>query len=121
TAVAVIGILLLGSVLVKNFWCRYLCPYGALLGLASLLSPLRIRRSLAACIDCGKCAKACPANLPVDQLVTIKSAECTGCLECVSICPAEGALGMCAFARKKPVPVLVWPPAWPWFSLGLWY
>jgi polyferredoxin len=106
TAVAVIGILLLGSVLVKNFWCRYLCPYGALLGLASLLSPLRIRRSLAACIDCGKCAKACPANLPVDQLVTIKSAECTGCLECVAVCPAQGALGMASAGRKKSVPVL---------------
>jgi len=106
TGLIVIGILLLGSMLVKNFWCRYLCPYRALLGLASLLSPLHIRRRSAACIDCGKCAKACPANLPVDQLVTIKSAECTGCLECVSICPAEGALGMCAFARKKPVPVL---------------
>jgi polyferredoxin len=106
TGLSVIGILLLGSVLVKNFWCRYLCPYGALLGCASLLSPLRIRRTPSACIDCGKCAKACPANLPVDQLVTIKSAECTGCLECVSICPAEGALGVAVLARKKPVPVL---------------
>jgi len=106
TGLAVVGILLLGSVLVKNFWCRYLCPYGALLGFASLLSPLHIRRTQSSCIDCGKCAKACPANLPVDQLVTIKSAECTGCLECVSICPAEGALGMHPIGRKKPVPVL---------------
>lgn len=93
-AVIVLSILVVASVLVQNFWCRYLCPYGALLGLASLLSPLRIRRSSAACIDCGKCAKACPSALPVDKLVTIKSAECTGCLECVAVCPAEGALQM---------------------------
>ena len=106
TGLIVIGILVLGSVLVKNFWCRYLCPYGALLGFASLLSPLRIRRTPSACIDCGKCAKACPANLPVDKLVTIKSAECTGCMECVAICPAQGALAMHApkVLRRTPLP-----------------
>jgi polyferredoxin len=106
TGLIVIGILVLGSVLVKNFWCRYLCPYGALLGFASLLSPLRIRRTPSACIDCGKCAKACPANLPVDKLVTIKSVECTGCMECVAICPAQGALAMHApkAVRQKPLP-----------------
>ena len=92
TAAIVLGILILASVLMQNFWCRYLCPYGALLGVASILSPLRIRRSAEACIDCAKCAKACPSALPVDKLVTIKSAECTGCLECVAVCPSEGAL-----------------------------
>src|SRR3954462_1775019 len=92
TAAIVLGILVIASLLIQNFWCRYLCPYGALLGLASLLSPLRIRRTESTCIDCAKCAKACPSNLPVDRLITIKSAECTGCLECVAVCPAERAL-----------------------------
>jgi polyferredoxin len=71
------------------------------LGLASLLSPLRIRRSPDACIDCAKCAKVCPSHLPVDQLITIKSAECTGCLECVAVCPAEDALQMSLPAWKR--------------------
>ena len=92
TAAVILALLVLASILLQNFWCRYLCPYGALLGLSSLLSPMRIRRSEPACIDCAKCAKACPAALPVDKLVSIKSAECTGCLECVAVCPAEGAL-----------------------------
>ena len=94
TAAAILALLVVASVLVQNFWCRYLCPYGALLGIASLLSPLRIHRSADACIDCEKCAKACPSALPVDKLVSIKSAECTGCMECVAVCPAEGALQM---------------------------
>ncbi len=94
TAAIVLGFLVVASVLVQNFWCRYLCPYGALLGLTSLLSPMRIRRSSPACIDCAKCAKACPSALPVDKLISIKSAECTGCLECVAVCPSEGALQM---------------------------
>ena len=94
TGLIVLGVLVVASVLVQNFWCRYLCPYGALLGLSSLFSALRIRRNVATCIDCAKCAKACPSALPVDKLVTIKSAECTGCLECVAVCPADGALQM---------------------------
>jgi polyferredoxin len=94
TGAIVLAILALASIFVQNFWCRYLCPYGALLGIVSLSSPLRIRRSEAACIDCAKCAKVCPSALPVDKLISVKSAECTGCLECVAVCPAEGALQM---------------------------
>ena len=94
TGATVLGVLVVGSFFIPNFWCRYLCPYGALMGLASLLSPLRIRRVPAACIDCAKCAKACPSKLPVDTLIQIRSAECLGCMECVAVCPAEGALHM---------------------------
>ena len=89
TAAITLAALVVLSVLVKNFWCRYLCPYGALMGLASLLSPSRIRRDPDCCIDCAKCAKACPALLPVDKLVTVRSAECMACLECVAVCPAK--------------------------------
>jgi polyferredoxin len=101
----VVGLLVLLSVLIQNFWCRYLCPYGALMGLASLLSPLKITRNADACIDCAKCAKACPSHLPVDRLITIKSAECTACMECVAVCPAEKALVFAAPKRKEV-------PAW---------
>ena len=101
TGIIVLGVLVLASVFVQNFWCRYLCPYGALLGLASFFSPLRIRREPSACIDCAKCAKACPSALPVDKLLSVKSAECTGCLECVAVCPAQGALEM----ALPPMPV----------------
>lgn len=109
TGLIVLAILALASVFVQNFWCRYLCPYGALLGFASLLSPLRIRREPEPCIDCAKCAKVCPSNLPVDKLITIKSAECTGCLECVAICPAEGALHL-ALPKISNAPRRI--PAW---------
>jgi polyferredoxin len=93
TAVVLIG-LALASLVIQNFWCRFLCPYGGLMGLIALFSPLRITRNESACIDCAKCAKACPAALPVDRLIQIRSAECTGCLECVAVCPAKDALAM---------------------------
>jgi polyferredoxin len=97
----VMAVLVIASVFVRNFWCRYLCPYGALMGLAALASPLRIRRNPVSCIDCAKCEKACPSNLPVDKLVTIASAECTGCLECVAVCPAAETLFLAAPGRRR--------------------
>jgi polyferredoxin len=103
TGAIVLAALLVGSVFVKNLWCRYLCPYGALVGLVALVSPTRIRREADACIDCAKCATACPSLLPVDRLVTVKSAECTGCLECVAVCPSEGALRL-SVGRSRAVP-----------------
>jgi ferredoxin len=96
-------VLVVLSVLVKNAWCRFLCPYGALLGLVSSLSPVRIRRDPDACIDCAKCAKACPSALPVDLLLSVASPECTGCLECVAVCPARGALDL-AVTRRRRIP-----------------
>jgi polyferredoxin len=94
TGLVVIGLLAVASLFVHNFWCRYLCTYGALLGLVSLASPLRVRRNAEACIDCAKCAHACPALLPVDRLFSVRSAECTACMACVAVCPAEDALSM---------------------------
>jgi polyferredoxin len=92
TTVGVCSALVMLSIVTKNFWCRYLCPYGALMGIASALSPVRITRDPVSCIDCGKCTKACPSLIPVDVLRTVRTPECTGCLTCVSVCPVDQAL-----------------------------
>jgi polyferredoxin len=112
TGAIVIGVLVVASLFIQNFWCRYLCPYGALLGITSLVSPARIRRNVETCIDCAKCAKACPSALPVDELVTIKSAECTGCLECVAVCPAKDTLSLSLPKIPGLVPQAPKVPAW---------
>jgi polyferredoxin len=97
-----IAVLVLLSVVVRNFWCRYLCPYGAMLGLLSAVSPVRIKRAADPCIDCAKCAKACPSLIPVDQLLQVRTAECTGCYECISACPVDDALEMKAAKWRLP-------------------
>jgi polyferredoxin len=115
TGLLVLGIFIVASLIVQNFWCRFLCPYGALLGLMSWLSPTRIRRNAETCIDCAKCAKACPSGLPVDKLVQIRSVECTGCLECVAVCPAQNALTMSLpnliAPKTKPAALPAWAMA----------
>jgi polyferredoxin len=103
-SLGVIAGLVVLSVIYRNFWCRYLCPYGALLGLLSLFSPLKIRRDRGYCIDCRRCTAVCPGQIVVHRLETVHSTECTGCLTCVSHCPAPGALGMHLAWWRRPLP-----------------
>ncbi len=96
------------SILFTNFWCRYLCPYGALLGLASLFSPWKIRRDMIRCTGCRGCSAACPAALPVHSLGVVRSPECSGCLNCTANCPEKNVLRM-ALPWRLPLPGWVFP------------
>ena len=88
----ILGSLVLFGFVIGGFWCRYLCPYGALTGFVSLLSPFKITRTASACIDCDKCNHACPAHIPVAQLGRVHSDECNACMECINVCPSAEAL-----------------------------
>jgi len=90
--IGVLVFLTVVSLVVHGAWCRYLCPYGALLGLVSLCSPTKVRRSADLCVDCGLCDQVCMARLPVSRLARVSSGECTGCLDCIATCPIEDAL-----------------------------
>lgn len=92
TSLIVISSLFIISIFIRSFWCRYLCPYGALLGLISFLSPNKIKRNESTCIDCSLCAKACPSSIKVDKVKTVISDECTSCMSCVDACPVKDTL-----------------------------
>ncbi len=100
TTLIVVGVLALLSVLVQGAWCRYLCPYGALLGLVSWASPLKIRRDPATCTDCGICDKVCSARLPVSKSLAVTNVECIGCLDCVASCPVKDTLSVGTAKRR---------------------
>lgn len=92
TTLITLLVLMTLSLLVRNFWCRYLCPYGALIGLFGKYSLTSLKRDSNFCIHCQRCSKHCPGNLYVHEKETVHSAECTGCLTCLSQCPAKNAL-----------------------------
>lgn len=92
------------SLLYRNVWCRYLCPYGALLGLLSLLSPLKVRRRAASCIDCRRCSGGCPGEIAVHRTMTVRHVECTACLTCVANCPVSGTLELRPPFWRRPLP-----------------
>ncbi|MCP4755070.1 MAG: 4Fe-4S binding protein [Proteobacteria bacterium] len=88
----VLTVLLIGSLFFANFWCRYFCPYGALMGLLGALGPTKIQRNPESCTGCGRCSKMCPNRLDTAGKIKINSPECTGCLDCTIVCPVEETL-----------------------------
>jgi NAD-dependent dihydropyrimidine dehydrogenase PreA subunit len=106
-ALAVLLILVLGSIVIKNFWCRYLCPYGALLGSLSWLSPIKITRNESNCIDCELCTRVCPANIKVHEATRVHSDECMACLNCVQICPVKQTLELKTTITGTRIPNIV--------------
>lgn len=92
TALVSLLILVMLSIGVRYFWCRYLCPYGALLGVLSFLSPFKVRRDASTCTHCKKCDQACPCSIIVSRKKTIVSDECFACGKCVDACPETNTL-----------------------------
>jgi polyferredoxin len=94
-----------GSVVYDRFFCKYLCPMGALNGIIGKISPFKVVRNEEACIHCDLCSKNCPANIDVSHGKGITSAECFNCQTCVLNCPAAGALELRA-GRKTVRPMV---------------
>lgn len=107
-ALGTIIVLVLLSVVIKNFWCRFLCPYGALLGIAGWLSPLKITRTKESCVDCELCTKACPSRIKVHTATRVWSDECTSCMACVAVCPVKDTLELRAAKKASAVPAKVY-------------
>ena len=110
-------ILVVFSVLIKNFWCRYLCPYGALLGFLSIFSPLKITRNEETCTDCEACTDACPHAIRVHTRLRVISDECTACGMCEPV--AESRIETVEFYKasglklvERALDVVPLPPPW---------
>ena len=98
----VLVVLVVLSVLIRNFWCRYLCPYGALLGALSFLSILKTHRNQETCTNCQKCTRTCPADIKVHNASCVRSDECHACLKCVAVCPEKDTLYISA-PKRHPI------------------
>ena len=98
----VLAALVVLSILIRNFWCRYLCPYGALLGVASLLSVFKVHRNESSCTQCRQCTRTCPVDIKVHKHVAVMSDECHGCLKCVAVCPEPQTL-YCSVGRRTGI------------------
>ena len=109
-ASAYFSLLLLSILLLEfwraRFWCRHLCPLGALFSLVSRWSLLN-RRVSAACGNCVRCKRICPMNAIPEDAHNTDYSDCTFCLECESACPENavsfgfGGLALGVWRPKK--------------------
>ncbi|WP_176724137.1 4Fe-4S binding protein [Desulfoplanes formicivorans] len=107
----VLGILVVASMFIPRFWCRYLCPYGALVEGVSWASPLAVHRRPDQCVHCGQCSRVCPEAIRVDIKERVSSPACMLCMRCVESCPAPNALDIRAVSR--------WRVSGYWIPLGM--
>jgi len=76
------------ALVISRFWCRYICPLGAIAGAFNKLSFLTIQLDEEKCKGCGCCLEACPMG--IDKLESIGgSTDCTLCGRCIESCPEK--------------------------------
>ena len=83
-------VLLAANAWVTRFWCRALCPLGALLGVASRWSVLGLHKDAAACDKCNLCLLHCQGGDDPIGAAPWHKAECLMCMNCVDACPHQG-------------------------------
>lgn len=79
---ALLMAVVVGSIFMFRFFCRFLCPLGALYGLFNKISLLGVRLDKPKCTECGKCHAKCQMDIR-----HVGDAECISCGECMSVCP----------------------------------
>jgi NapH/MauN family ferredoxin-type protein len=85
----IVAIVLFEVLISRRWWCRYVCPGGALYGILGALRPVRVKLAEQTCTKCGECVNVCPMGLnPMQNRMGI---DCDNCGVCVSDCP-DGAL-----------------------------
>ena len=91
SALIILAAVLLLSLVTERPWCKYLCPYGALLGLFNLIRVFPIRRKASSCIHCKRCDQACPMRLDISNAEAVRDPSCISCYRCVSgsACPVD--------------------------------
>ena len=90
---------LVGCLFISRFFCKMLCPLGAIYGLLNCVSICRLHLDEKSCVSCGACRKVCPMD--IDPVAQLHSPECILCGQCVEACPQKALhLGIKAPAAK---------------------
>ena len=100
TAIVILVVVLVLSLFVERPFCKYACPYGAVLGVFNLFRIFKIKRNAPTCIDCKQCDRDCPMNIVVSKGEVVRDHQCISCMKCTSeqTCPVENTV---AFTTGK--------------------
>lgn len=80
----VLVVVVVASVFIYRFFCRFICPLGAIYSLFCKISLLGVKLDKNKCIDCGLCIQGCKMDIK-----HVGDHECIQCGECISVCPVQ--------------------------------
>jgi len=89
-------VITVGGFYIERLWCRYLCPYAALMNIFQKLADLlrikryKIFRNIHTSINCFNCVNYCPMNIDIGYLEKISDLNCIKCMRCVRQCSKSG-------------------------------
>lgn len=86
---ALLLLIIIGSLFIERFFCRYLCPLGALFSLVSRFRIYSLNRKSEKCGNCKLCTSKCSMGIPLYKYDEVRSGECINCMKCTSVCPNE--------------------------------
>ncbi len=77
----------LGAIFIERFFCRYLCPLGAMFAIISKLRKVKINKPTEKCGKCRICTNNCSMGINLYKRSEVSSGDCINCLKCIDICP----------------------------------
>lgn len=86
---ALLLLIIIGSLFIERFFCRYLCPLGALFSLVARFRIYSLNRKPEKCGNCKLCTAKCSMGIPLYKYDEVRSGECINCMKCTSVCPNE--------------------------------
>lgn len=99
-SITVLLVLFTLTISIKNFWCRFVFPYGAFIGLGGVFGVTTIKRNEASCSDCKMCNVVCPQGVQVAERKQVYSLDCSSCMHCVEVCPKKDTLFVVPSGKK---------------------
>ena len=88
---ALLFLIIIGSFFIERFFCRYLCPLGAVFAITSRFRIFHIIKKRNQCGACRICTNKCSMGIPLFRYDTVTSGECINCFECTVHCPRKNA------------------------------